>query len=201
MLIRYFFLLPSPTSFPSSNLPPQLYRGILNCPLESTTTWNFNKPSLQLLGGVYHWQCPPPFPPHNTKTITTWICNEPSSQHHRVIYHWLFRPHLNVRRGFSINLPCNTVATSIIVPPPFPPYTTPKRGWHYNNQGSDGDGIDNDCDGKIDEEAPDGKDDDGDGDIDEDTRPVSAQNTDILALSLTDTQKMSRKDPSSNFLY
>lgn len=39
--------------------------------------------------------------------------------------------------------------------------------------GSDGDGIDNDCDGQIDEEAPDGKDDDGDGDIDEDTRPVS----------------------------
>ena len=31
-----------------------------------------------------------------------------------------------------------------------------------------GDGIDNDCDGRIDEEIRDGKDNDGDGDIDED---------------------------------
>ena len=31
-----------------------------------------------------------------------------------------------------------------------------------------GDGIDNDCDGKIDEEVKDGKDDDNDGRIDED---------------------------------
>ena len=31
-----------------------------------------------------------------------------------------------------------------------------------------GDGIDNDCDGKIDEEVRDGKDNDGDGSVDED---------------------------------
>ena len=31
-----------------------------------------------------------------------------------------------------------------------------------------GDGLDNDCDGKIDEEVFDGKDNDGDGDVDED---------------------------------
>ena len=34
--------------------------------------------------------------------------------------------------------------------------------------GTPGDGVDNDCDGQIDEEFPDGKDDDGDGLIDED---------------------------------
>ena len=35
-----------------------------------------------------------------------------------------------------------------------------------------GDGIDNDCDGKIDEEVKDGKDNDGDGKIDEDIELV-----------------------------
>ena len=35
-----------------------------------------------------------------------------------------------------------------------------------------GDGIDNDCDGRIDEEVKDGKDNDGDGDIDEDLELV-----------------------------
>ena len=35
-----------------------------------------------------------------------------------------------------------------------------------------GDGIDNDCDGKIDEEIRDGKDNDDDGKIDEDLRRV-----------------------------
>ena len=36
-----------------------------------------------------------------------------------------------------------------------------------------GDGIDNDCDGKIDEEVRDGKDDDNDGEEDEDLELVS----------------------------
>ena len=36
-----------------------------------------------------------------------------------------------------------------------------------------GDGIDNDCDGKIDEETRDGIDNDGDGQIDEDFELVS----------------------------
>ena len=36
-----------------------------------------------------------------------------------------------------------------------------------------GDGIDNDCDGKIDEEVRDGKDDDKDGETDEDLELVS----------------------------
>ena len=36
-----------------------------------------------------------------------------------------------------------------------------------------GDGLDNDCDGKIDEEIKDGKDNDGDGSIDEDLDLVS----------------------------
>ena len=36
-----------------------------------------------------------------------------------------------------------------------------------------GDEIDNDCDGKIDEEVRDGKDNDGDGEIDEDLELVS----------------------------
>ena len=35
-----------------------------------------------------------------------------------------------------------------------------------------GDSLDNDCDGKIDEEIRDGKDNDGDGDIDEDLELV-----------------------------
>ena len=35
-----------------------------------------------------------------------------------------------------------------------------------------GDGIDNDCDGTIDEEEKDGKDNDGDGEIDEDLKLV-----------------------------
>ena len=38
---------------------------------------------------------------------------------------------------------------------------------------SAGDGIDNDCDGKIDEEKKDGKDDDNDGKIDEDLDVVN----------------------------
>ena len=37
-----------------------------------------------------------------------------------------------------------------------------------------GDGVDNDCDGKIDEEIKDGKDNDGDGEVDEDLELVSA---------------------------
>ena len=36
-----------------------------------------------------------------------------------------------------------------------------------------GDGVDNDCDGKIDEEVKDGKDDDGDRVIDEDLQLVN----------------------------
>ena len=36
-----------------------------------------------------------------------------------------------------------------------------------------GDSIDNDCDGKIDEEVKDGKDNDGDGKVDEDLELVS----------------------------
>ena len=36
-----------------------------------------------------------------------------------------------------------------------------------------GDGIDNDCDGQIDEEVRDGKDNDGDGNADEDLELVS----------------------------
>ena len=36
-----------------------------------------------------------------------------------------------------------------------------------------GDGIDNDCDGKIDEEVRDGKDNDGDREVDEDLELVS----------------------------
>ena len=35
-----------------------------------------------------------------------------------------------------------------------------------------GDGIDNDCDGKVDEEIRNGKDDDGDGFVDEDITTV-----------------------------
>ena len=38
-----------------------------------------------------------------------------------------------------------------------------------------GDAIDNDCDGKIDEEIKDGKDNDGDGKVDEDLDLVSGQ--------------------------
>ena len=40
-----------------------------------------------------------------------------------------------------------------------------------------GDGIDNDCDGKIDEETRDGIDNDGDGQIDEDLELVSSFST------------------------
>ena len=40
-----------------------------------------------------------------------------------------------------------------------------------------GDGLDNDCDGKIDEEVRDGKDNDGDGEVDEDVELVRAWKT------------------------
>ena len=47
-----------------------------------------------------------------------------------------------------------------------------------------GDGLDNDCDGKIDEEVRDGKDNDGDGEVDEDVELVRARTTMLEVASL-----------------
>ena len=46
----------------------------------------------------------------------------------------------------------------------------------WESPAKEGDGIDNDCDGAIDEEIQDRKDNDGDGYIDEDTRLVMSTN-------------------------